>query len=314
MTVHDDAAITSALHDLADKGVVGSAPLDQLLKRGRSARVRRAGTAGGALAGLAVAVAVTVGIAGSWNPPEHTVSLAAAANSTAATSFDIKITVPPWGDVSAENAPFWRANLVIEGAYDPVHQNGFLTQVSGANSWTPAYTQIIVGGTCYTQVPLPLAQGGGAQWQQGDADPCFDGWIIDTPAGSAANPATLLKQLAAAGSAHLVSRTGNGANEVDVWSYSYTAPSGLAVVTLAGTATVDAATQHVTKMTQQIVNTVFTRLPTPPAGAVRLSAASPTPSATSTSTSGFVITYEFSHFGVPVTVTAPSTAPAKPSN
>ena len=308
MTLYDDEVIIGALHDLADRGVVGTAPVDQLLRRGRTARVRRAGTVGGALAGLAVAVAVTVVMAGSWNPPEHTVPLAAAANSTAATSFHIKITAPPYGDIGAAKAPVRHANLVIEGAYDPVRQNGYINEVSGPDSWTPAYPQIIVGGTCYTQVPRPLVQGGGSQWQQGDADPCFDGWIIATPAGSAANPATLLKQLAAAGSAHLVSRTGSGAGEVDVWSYSYTAPSGLAVLTLAGTATVQAATEHVTRLTLRIVNTVFTRMPTPPVGAHLASSAPGT-------TSEPVITYEFSDFGVPVAVTAPSTATAsKPSN
>jgi hypothetical protein len=144
----------------------------------------------------------------------------------------------------------------------------------------------LVKGVCY--IDPAAALGGGAQWTRMPA--CFFSGDLGTTAGLEADPDALLQQLAADGEAKLVSRTGSGAHEVDTWRYSYTGPAKApapgvtpSLSTTTGTATVDAATHHVTSLTideSLLVNGSFSK------------------NVVST-------TYRFSDFGAPVDVTAP---------
>jgi hypothetical protein len=127
-----------------------------------------------------------------------------------------------------------------------------------------------------------------ARIRQGGPGECFATGI--GPAGDTiTDPDALLAQLAADGTAKLVSRAGTGAAEVETWSYSYTvapATPGTAGRTYSGTATVDASTQHVTELTESSVIDGVGR-------------------------NAVSATYEFSGFGTTkVSVTAPSLAPA----
>ena len=119
--------LEAGLHELADSEPVASAPVDQLMDRGKRARQRR-----GSAAVLGVVAAVAVGAlgvatindgmsnqraAGAQEQPVST-DLVAAAQATARTTFSIAVT-----DQSGSHK--WNLN----GAYDPVARKGFLRTV-----------------------------------------------------------------------------------------------------------------------------------------------------------------------------------------
>jgi hypothetical protein len=133
---------------------------------------------------------------------------------------------------------------------------------------------------------LPTALAGAHQQWQFDPGGCFNSEDLGMTANQTGDPSDLLRRLAAHGSAKLVSRTGNGADQVGLWSYSYARPAlppMPRIVNFTGTVTVDASTEYVTRLTvRETFATQESRL------------------------SIDTVTYAFSDFGAPVTATAPT--------
>lgn len=272
----DDETLFDSLRGLADDGAVAQAPVAQLVSRGNAARARRSGVRGAAglgVASLAAVLAATTGSSPTAGPAPHDVSLALAADSTANTSYHVKVTTK-LGDLAST------PDLVLEGGFDTAHKNAYLTQIGVG--WASFGAEREVAGVCYREWP---AASGPWPWQKlpGGCFDSSDGWVSD--------PDVLLRKLTSDGETKLLSRTGSGADEVDVWSYSYLVPrtwaGGITKDTYAGEATV--VGEHVVKLTQQVTDSEGMK----DAG---------------------ITTYEFSDFGAPISVTVPSGGATPPSD
>jgi hypothetical protein len=270
MSAHEDEAVRGALRTMAVAQPVGDAPIDTLLRRGHRARARRVAVIGAA-AGLGVAaVASAVAVVASPSPPPRAPQIPLA---TTPASFHIKITMAAYQT---------SGHLTATGAFDPATRDGYLTQLE-SNGRVGPVAQIEVGGLCYEPGPWPV--GGHLEWRRLSWG-CFTfgeetGTISDS--GPAADPDGLLRQLAASGDAKLVGTQGGGDHEMQNWAYSYVSyrgPNGVGRFT--GTMTVDVTQKHV----------------------IRLTMAPQGPGSASRDTEENI--YEFSDFGAPVRVSAPS--------
>lgn len=238
----DDKTIIGALRALDDHGG-GEAPVARLVSRGRAARTRRRATMLGSttagIVGLATVLAVTGGAHKASSAPGAT-SLAMAAQATAETSFHVVATTHFLALPAS-----W--DLVMAGDWDPVHHDGYLTQVShGSFASGPDVRE--VAGVCY-----PMRDTANA-WTKYDGD-CFTNNFDSSP-NALMYPDELLKQIEDEGSAKLVSRTGSGADEIDTWSFSWHVAGrrpGLGSTSV-GTAKVEAATGYVTELTWSVTD------------------------------------------------------------
>jgi hypothetical protein len=271
--VMDDATMLAyRLHALADNDDPGAPPTDLLLRRGRRSRAARtttlatAGVAAVALGAVAAATLPSTGPAAQRSaaspPPPTPAPLTLAAQHTAAASFRFDMRVTTVGTSSTAG---------LTGAYDPVNRRGYLKTVGKAR--VKLAEQRRIGDRCYV-LPAP-----GSRWV---STQCGPGDSLGTSAGLTTDPAGVLAQLKANGSATYVGRTGSGATAVDTWQFTYTVPTGKASVgfTETGTATVDVATN-------QVATVAFRFTPDRPKSTVE------------------EITYRYSGYGERVEVTAP---------
>jgi hypothetical protein len=269
----DDATmLADRLRTLADDGDLGVPPTDALLRRGRRSRAARTttlATAGVAAVALGAVAAATLPATPSAAPRRTATPplpgpapLTLAAEHTAAASFRFDMTIAVVGASSTGG---------LTGAYDPVNRRGYLKTVGKAR--VKLVEQRRIGERCFV---LPVPRG---HWI---STPCGPGESLGTSAGLTTDPAGVLAQLKANGSATYVGRTGSGAAAADTWRFTYTVPQGKATVgfTETGTATVDVATN-------QIATVAFRFTLNQPGSTVE------------------DVMYRYSGYGEPVNVTAP---------
>ncbi|MFG2045511.1 hypothetical protein [Dactylosporangium sp. NPDC048998] len=334
----DEQVLSFALHELADRDEVGAPPIDRLLHRGRRSRWARnaAGatvTATAAIGALAASTVLASPGGNSHNAGDPR-SLALAAQTTSQSTFRFKQTQTIQLDAHSQ---FPEGNVsVIQGLYDPVNRRGaFEVLVGGARNMRlcadPAgrpsggpYPSGSAGGApspsapgrssggpsqpppspgCSAAPPLemtrlselrqigdrcflhPVGAGTDGPWQQLHGDHC--GRASAEGVAMSTDPREVLVSIRTLGTATYRGRTGTGSQTTDTWTFGYTTKRTAHQVpaTVTGTVAVNVATGLITQVATHDV----------------VEEAGPTPLVTDSET-------EFSDFGTPVVVTAPSSS------
>jgi hypothetical protein len=316
----DEQILSSALRELADRDEVGAPPLDRLLHRGRRSRRARnaAATTVAATAAIGALAAGTVLASPGGDSPNADVprSLALAAQTTSQSTFRFKQTQTIQVDADMQFPD--GIVSVAQGLYDPVNRRGaFEVLVGGARNETwcsdpsgrpvPSPPGGSSGGpshpppsvTCSAAPPQEMTRiselrqigaqcfmrpaAAGQPWQQLQGDHC-------TPANAGGvamsiNPQEVLESIRTLGSATYRGRTGTGPQTTDTWTFGYTIErtANTAPLTVTGTVAVNVATGLITQVTTHDV----------------VEESGSLPFVTDSQT-------EFSDFGTPVVVTAPS--------
>jgi hypothetical protein len=309
----DEQLLSSALHDLADRDEVGTPPLDRLLRRGRrSRRARNAATvtATAAIGALAAGAVLASPGANSRNAGDP-ISLALAAQTTSQSTFRFKQTHT---SQLAANTEYNDGNVsIVQGLYDPVNRRGaFEVLVGGARNMTLCAdppgrpsggpSQPAPSPSCSAAPPLEMTRiselrqigdqcflhpgGAGTQpWQQLRSNQC--GRASAAGVGMSTDPQELLDRIETLGTATYRGRTGTGSQATDTWTFGYTTErtASEVPVTVTGTVAANVATGLITQVTTHLV----------------VEESGPAPYVADSET-------EFSDFGTPVVVTAPSSS------
>jgi hypothetical protein len=172
----------------------------------------------------------------------------------------------------------------VSGAYDPVRRRGYYSTEKPADDPNfVKWDELAFGDTCYTQYA------GAPQWQRYPRA-CY--WVSSD---LLTNPIVLLDQLQRPGSVRYQGRFGHGSQAVDRWVISYTWPVDARTGdtnSYTGTVDVTVATGRISTVRIRIVN-------------VDLEPGQPSPS-TGARTVAQDVVVEYSDYGRPVTVTAPT--------
>lgn len=190
-----ESRLAGRMRDVAEAETGGTPPTQDLLTRGRQARLRRRAVVTGGLAAVVVAAGVVTSVV-PWSTPDTpppvaeqaptpAVRLAAAVAASGDISYRIKVT---WADQ--------RGILqVTEGAFDPASRTGYL------NSSAPAapdlvYNERMIGGTRFVS-----SSGSRDVWKQypGTHDRLAYDAALDSAASASADPKVLFDLLMAAG-------------------------------------------------------------------------------------------------------------------
>lgn len=288
MTDDEERALSVALHDVAERGPGGSAPIDRLLSRGRRRRhARYASVCAVGVTGAAVLAAFVSAGPGAGRSPDMAsgtsatrpspIALSLAAERTDASPFHFSLTAttPATGGKTGSQTGEPTRTDVSEGAFDPSPMRGYTKAFGGGQT----AQSIRIGDTCYSQPTVT------APWL---VRACSSAAVVSL-ASLTQDPAAALKQLESAGGATYVGRTGSGSGELDTWKFTFTqkalvtAGSSTAGYTVTGTASVGAADGRVAAIDFTVAIT---------------------PNAVITG-SDTEISIKFSDYGAPVSVSAP---------
>ncbi|MES9536744.1 hypothetical protein [Actinomadura sp. NPDC000600] len=274
--------LTQMLRSATDGHPIPEAPIETVMHRGRRARRRRR-TAAGALGTGAVALVVAAATVGGnlvpgddagrtiTTEPGGDVTLAAATEATAGTTFHVKLTWTLSSRGRRETVETYR------GAFDAPNRRGYLRGPGSV-----PMEQRFIGDDTYVQR--------GRTWRK--LDHGLNGLTRGTtgPQELTADVGRTLRMLATFGKVVSQGRTGSGAAEVQTYAFAHVArpsegsPAGRRVT---GTVTVGLATRKIQKIVQTTVIT------------------SPHPEIADRDPVRFTSVTEFSDYGTPVHVTRP---------
>ena len=231
--MNTEERLSVALHALGDKDSAGSAPIGDLVWRGRRRRhdrvIGRSVAAATALAAVGVTAALglgggTTGHHGTTNT--HRVELVAAAKATSDTSFRFRFTADGFGSSH---------RIVCRGGVDRDANVGWERDST--------HETRVIGGTEYVKIP-------GKPWraEPGALDGAFDCTVSITH--GSLNPEKILESLRDKGKVRYVGRRGSGEDAVDVYAYAYSAKNGQ--LKYRGEIQVGVGSGYVQKVTNQL--------------------------------------------------------------
>ncbi|GAA4379165.1 hypothetical protein GCM10023088_41070 [Actinomadura verrucosospora] len=279
-----DEQLTRMLRSAAGGHPIPSAPIEAVVHRGRRARRRRR-TAAGALGTGAIALvaaAATLGgnlVSGGGDGDRvitpgrgGDVTLAAATEATAGTTFHVKLTWTLSSRGRRETVETY------QGAFDAPHRRGYLRGPGSV-----PMEQRFIGDDRYVLR--------GKAWRK--LDHGLNGLTRGTtgPQELTADPGRMLRMLATFGTLTPQGRSGSGATAVQTYAFSHAArpaegsPAGTRIT---GTVTIGIATRKIQKIVQTTVITTAT------------------PEIADRDPVRFTSVTEFSDYGTPVNVTRPS--------
>jgi hypothetical protein len=245
----DEMWLSSAMHGLAERDDVPSAPIEQLLRRAHRARQRRSASAV-ATPLMVGTLAASAGVLISNNLGQPTdlapVPVALAAESTAETSFHFRVSMI--GTTTAGSPSV----VTQDGGYDPVNEVGYIESRTAEGT----YEERHIRHRCYLRDRVS------EQWER-HPEPCKEFDAFNLAAGQAlgkgSDPKAMLEQLKSLGSVRYLGRNGTGASALDTYSFSYDGPMHAGVPNLGRPAVRFTGTVKIAVHDQLITEVRYTR-------------------------------------------------------
>lgn len=188
-----ETRLADRMHDVAEAETGGTPPTENLLSRGRQARLRRRAVLTGGMAAVVVAAAVVTSVV-PWSAPETPVAreaqetpalrLAAAVAASDDISYRVKVTWASGGKVLQ----------TTEGAFDPASRTGYLNSASPEAE--VVYYERLIDGTRFVS-----SSGSRDKWKQypDTHDRLAYDSALNSAASASADPKALFDLLVAAG-------------------------------------------------------------------------------------------------------------------
>jgi hypothetical protein len=230
--VNNEEELSVALHVVADSADAPPPPVDELIRRGRRARMlARSMVAAGVVVAVVGTTALTVAAVGPRVAREAAppVDVAAAGGGNRDTSFRISRT---WRTTDGRPA-------FCSGGIDPAAQVGWEKGDAGGR-----YEIRFVGGVQYVKP-------GGRPWRAQSRSRLTNSLTCDGPVDEyTVDPAAVVQSLREKGPVEYTGRTGRGDEAVDTYRFSYSIKGGL--FTYSGVISAGVTSRHVLRVTQNV--------------------------------------------------------------